>query len=173
MGVLIVLFNILFPITHSEPTHPISIVWGLIHHHQLLLWTSWFEKPHAGSLQGCNSPYRGWVHILLHIFLVISVFQGKCNNLTIIQWIWPAKLFTKSGWGCIYITPVVDKAHPISVGFLTYQWSHLALYKLTEKRNYFVPSINYHKVLELIFTLRAVKLSHIHSDICIYLFLLG
>lgn len=66
------------------------------------------------------------------------------------QCIWPAKSFTKSGWGRVYITPVVDKAHPFSVGFLICLPSHLALYKLTEKRNYLVPSINYHKMLELI-----------------------
>lgn len=48
--------HLVSPITHSEPSHPTPIVWGLIHQHHLLLWTSWFEKLHARSLEQCNPP---------------------------------------------------------------------------------------------------------------------
>lgn len=42
LGVSTASLNILFPITPPEPTHPTSVVWGLIHQHQLVLWTSFW-----------------------------------------------------------------------------------------------------------------------------------
>lgn len=154
------------PITHSEPSPSTSTVWGLIHQH--VLWASWFEKPHSWSLEHCNSLYRGWVNILPHDVLVISEPLGKCTYLTIIQCIWAAKSRTKSGWRCVYIIHFADRLKNPQRWDVPYLGSHLALHKLTEERiNYFVPSINCHKILKLVFTLRAVKLSHTHSDLCI------